>query len=353
MAAMLNKALPSHPTEGSGSGGHIHRSVSESVAYPTAVSPPTLTKTGGFSHFLRKRKQNSVDDTPPPPTPPKDSQVYPSGGISGENPLSRHSPQSSYDYSHNYEPFGRQRGNSTSAVIHITRDELDMVVIEPQRPPTALEAKWASEPAVITDPTERARLRNEAKRQKEEEERRAMEEEAERQRVIKLNKQIIMEQEVEEQRLRKAMLEQELRRANTERMKREQELKEEDELRQWESAERRRLERERRGEEARRLEELRIGEQRKSEELVRRQEEDRERRERERKARIKVIEAKIRKEKTAETMTGWLTVQNSDSLTLMWRRRFFQFVGSKICLYRSPKVRFSLKLLSHVTYFWT
>lgn len=347
MAATLDKALPSHPIEATDDVRSLHRSVSESVAY----SPPI--KTGAFSYFLRRKKQNSLDDTQqqPPPTPPKDTQVLTARPNSREQVRSpRHSPHNSYDYTQGHghaDAIGRSRGSSVSGVIHITHDELDMVVVEPQQP-NALETKWASEPFVIIDPAERARRRSEAKRLKEEEERRAVEEEAERQRIIKLNKRAIMEQEIDDQRMRKMMLEQELKRANAERLRKERELKEEEELKNWEAAERKRLDRERRTEEAKRLEELRIGEQRKSEELVRRQEEYREKKEKERKARIKVVEAKIRKERTVDMMTGWLTVQNSDSLNLVWRRRFFKFEGSRMCLYRSPKVRLGLESFRQV-----
>lgn len=341
---MLNKSLPSHPDEGLGSGGHMYRAASESVAYPTI----TPAKTAPFSHFLR-RKKPSVEDALPPPTPPKDTPTFVAQsamprrrGDPSELPYYvYHLPKDSTDYNHNPDYIQgsnvQTRSSVGSDVVHITHDDSDTVVIEPQRP-TALEAKWRAEPFAITDPAERARRRTEAKKHQEEQERRAIEEEKERQRVHKLNKQAIMEREREEEFLRKVQLDKELRDATTERGRRERALKEEEETRAWQANEKKRIDKERKAEEARKLEEWRVGEQRRSEELMRRKGEEIQRKEKERKARVKVIEAKIRKGSTTEMVTGWVTVQTSDTLTLMWRRRYFKFVGSQMFLYRTPKV---------------
>ncbi|KIM74679.1 hypothetical protein PILCRDRAFT_698858 [Piloderma croceum F 1598] len=212
-----------------------------------------------------------------------------------------------------------------------------MVVIEPQRPPTMLETKWAAEPFMITDSAERARRRSEARRQQAEEDRKAVQEEEERQRKLKLKKQAIMEQEREDDFLRKVQLDKELRDAAAERMRREREIKEEEQARAWEVAEKKRIDKERKAEEARKLEQWRVEEQKKSQELLKRQEGEIQRKEMERKARVKIIEAKIRKSSAAELMTGWVTVQTSDALILTWKRRYFKFVGSKMFLYRTPK----------------
>lgn len=351
---MLNKALPTHPSGGISSGSaHMHRSASESIAYP--APPPISSKTGSFSHFLRRKKFGGIDDsTPPPPTPPKDPQVFSPQFSPQSQPRSHHREDSSdgaylayHSHHHDYDntqvhdnihDSSRGRGNIISDVIHITREESDMVVIEPQRLPTALEAKWANEPYKIADPAERARRRIEAKRQKEEEERQAVEEEAERQRLLKLRKQATLEKEMEEECLRKAMLEKEVKEATAARMRRERQMEEEEEIRAREAAEKKRVDKERRTEEVRRLEEWRTEKQRRSEEMVRRKEEEIETQEKERKARVKMVEAKIRKDSTTEMMTGWVTVQTSDALALMWRRRFFKFVGSTMYFYPSPKV---------------
>jgi MAP7 domain-containing protein 1 len=225
-----------------------------------------------------------------------------------------------------------------SDVVHVTHDESDMVVIEPQRPPTVLEPKWAADPWAPNDPAERARRRSEARRQQEELEKKTVQEEEERQRVLKLKKQAIMEQEREDEFLRKVHLDKELREATNERVRRERAIKEEEEMKAWETAEKKRIDRERKVEEARKLEEWRVEKQRRSQEIARRKEEEIQRKERERKARVKVVEAKIRKSSTTELMAGWVTVQTSDALTLMWKRRYFKFVGTEMSLYRSPKV---------------
>jgi len=344
---MLNKSLPSHPVEGVSS---IHRSASESVANPHTMP----VKTGPFSHLLRRKKTN-VEDAIPPPTPPKDmpafaTQASPPNvpphirGDSSELPYySYHSPKNSTDYhqGHNYtQGLSRPRRSSVvSDVVHITHDESDIVVIEPQRPPTMLETKWGAEPFLITDPAERARRRSEARRHHEEQERKAVQEEEERQRKLKLQKQAIMEQEKEDEFLRKVQLDKELRDATTERLRRERAIKEEEDARALEAAEKKRVDKERRSEDARKREEWRAEEQKRSRELLRRQEEEIQRKERERKARVKVIEAKIRKSGATEMMTGWVTVQASDALTLTWKRRYFKFVGSKMSLYRTAKVQ--------------
>jgi len=224
-----------------------------------------------------------------------------------------------------------------SDVVHISHDDSDIVVIEPQRPLTALKTKWAAEPFAILDPAERAQRRSDAKRHKEEEEKRAIEEEKERQRLLKLRKQAIMEQEREEEFLRRIQLDKELRNATTERVRREKAIKEEEEMKAREANEKKRVDRERKTEEARKLEEWRTGQQRRSQEMMKQKEEEIVRKERERKARLKIVEAKIRKGSTQEMMTGWVTVQTSDALTLMWRRRFFKFEESTMSLYRTPK----------------
>jgi len=343
---MLNKSLPSHPGEAS---GHILRVVSEAVAYP----PATPAKTGPFSHFLRRIKPSVEDAAPPPPTPPKDTPIFAPQSSPPDVSHSRrdsselayyvyHSPKNSIDYkrSHDYaQGLSRPRQSSVASdIMHITHDDSDMVVIEPQRPPTALETKWAAEPFAILDPAERARRRSETKRHQEEEEKKAIEEEKERQRLLKLKKQAVMEQEREEEFLRRIQLDKDLRNATAERMRREKEIKEEEEMKAWATNEKKRMDKERKAEEARKLEAWRAGEQRRCQEMMKRKEDEIQRKERERKARLKIVEAKIWKGSSDEMMTGWVTVQTSDSLTLMWRRRFFKFIGSAMLLYRSPKV---------------
>lgn len=354
---MLNKALPSQPI---GSAGHMNRSVSESFGYS---SPTTTPKMGSFSHFLRRKKYGSVmvDSDRPPPTPPKDSQTTTSQFSSGYSPpeiysepepeplsdpeesayLAYHSPKSSHDFdqSQYHAQERRLRRKSVPDVVHITRDESDMVVIEPQRPSMTLEARWAAEPFAISDPAERARRRNEAKLLKEEAERRAVEEEAERQRLLKLKKEAMFKQEREEELQRRAMLDQQLKEATAERIRREREMEEEEQMKAWETAEKKKADKERRAEESRRLEEWRIAEERRKEEMKREREQERQRKEQERITRVKAMGAQIRKNSTAEMTTGWVTTQSSDALVLTWRRRFFSFVGTTMYFYRSPKVR--------------
>ena len=347
-----------NPSQSVSSAGQISRSVSESIGHSSLTTTPKMKS---FSLFLRRKKYSNVvvDDDIPPPIPPKDSQTTVSQfsyGYSEPEIYSEPEPLSDPDESaclayhslknsHDFDPSQhraqerRLRRTSIPDVVHITRDESDMVVIEPQRPSLTLEAKWAAEPFAILDPAERARRRNEAKMQKGEEERKAVEEEAERQRQLKLKKEALFKQEQEEELQRKAMLDKQLKEATAERIQREREMEEEEQIKAWEAVQKKKADKERRAEESRRLEEWRIAEERRKEEMIKEKEHERLRRERERMARVKAVGAQIRKNNTAEMTSGWVTTQNSDALVLIWRRRFFSFVGTTMNFYRSPKVR--------------
>ena len=316
---------------------------------------------GSFSLFLRRKKDGDVvvEDDIPPPIPPKDSQTTTSQFSTGYSPPeiysppeplsdpdesaypAYHSPKSSRDFDpgQHHAPERRILQTSVSDVIHITRDESDMVVIEHQQPSLTLKAKWAAEPFAITDPAERAKRRIEAKLQKEEEERKTVEEEAERQRQLKLKKEALFKQEQEEQLQRRAILDKQLKEAAAERVRREREMEEEEEIKAWEAIQKKKADKERRAEESRRLEEWRIAEERRKGEIIKEKEHERLRREQERMVRVKAMGAQIRKNSTAEMASGWVTTQNSDALVLTWRRRFFSFVGTTMYFYRSPKVR--------------
>ena len=316
---------------------------------------------GSFSLFLRRKKDGDVvvEDDIPPPIPPKDSQTTTSQFSTGYSPPeiysppeplsdpdesaypAYHSPKSSHDFDpgQHHAPERRIPQTSVSDVIHITRDESDMVVIEHQQPSLTLKAKWAAESFAITDPAERAKRRIEAKLQKEEEERKTVEEEAERQRQLKLKKEALFKQEQEEQLQRRAILDKQLKEAAAERVRREREMEEEEEIKAWEAIQKKKADKERRAEESRRLEEWRIAEERRKGEIIKEKEHERLRREQERMARVKAMGAQIRKNSTTEMASGWVTTQNSDALVLTWRRRFFSFVGTTMYFYRSPKVR--------------
>lgn len=345
---MFNKALPNYPPNLADHShiGHMNRSVSESVAY----SPST--KRSGFSIFRRKKGSSEGPSLAlPPPTPPKDIVYTPQpstpvryqpGSDSDNSPIyvPYHSPHNSSDHHREDEStrvLAHYRGQSTPDIIHFTHDEADLVVIEPYRSP-ALEAKWAAEPFAIADPAERARRRMEARRRKEDEDRRATEEEGERQRLLKLRKQAILDQEEEEQLLRHAQLEHEMRQATAERLRRVHAEQEEEALKALEDTERKRVAKERRADHARQLEEWRVEEQKRKENMERRKQQDILSRDHERKARIRAVEMKIRKNSTSEMVTGWLSVQVSDAPVLQWKRRFFKVSDGNLAFFRGPQV---------------
>lgn len=309
-----------------------------------------------FSQFLRrKKKPDEVLDESPPPIPPKDKDVY----FVQHSQIRNASSQALHTHATPPRDIPEKiRSSSLSEFAIINRSfSSEEVMLDhggtkrqgpvqsPSRntviPPhmTSLRGKWTPESSPSRDPAERARRRKEAERQRQIEEEIAIHEEAERQAQLKQKKREMLKQEIEEEQLRRASLERDLRRAMIERRKKEQQERDEEERKKWELEEKKRADKERRLEESRRLEEWRKEQMRLSEEAVRRAEEERKQEEEERRARIKLVEAKVRSNAKEDSLvTGWVTMQTNDSL--VWKRRFFKFIGTVVFFYRSPKVRF-------------
>jgi len=348
---VMNKALPNL---NSFIDEQVRRSVSESYPSTPPPPPPQAIKSNTlFSHFLRRKKKQDepFDNSLPPPAPPKDK-----GKFSVQQPHHHHmSTQAlvSHRSAVAQDISQRSRANSLSEFAVISRSSSpDEVIMEPSSPTAAetpapqptfghslpLRGKWTPETSLIVDPAERARRRAEAQRQREIEEEEAIQQETKRQAQLKLEKQKVLRQEMEEEEQRRASLEGELRRITAERRRKDEVEREEEERKRQELEDRKRVDRERRLEEHRRLEEWRKKQARLVNEAAQRAEEARRQEEAERKKRIQLVEAKVRSNAKAESLvTGWVTMQTSDSL--VWKRRFFKFIGSTVFFYRSPKVR--------------
>jgi MAP7 domain-containing protein 1 len=167
--------------------------------------------------------------------------------------------------------------------------------------------------------------------QKAEEERAAKEEELRQARVKWEREREVLEEEEEEER-RRAVLAEELRRATTERAKKEREMRDEEERSVREMEERKRREKERRLEDSRRSEEWRKERSRMAEETEKRKEEQRKQAEEEKRMRIELVKSRTPKE---DLTIGWVTIQTPE--TLAWRRRYYQFVDNSVSFYRSPQ----------------
>ncbi|KAJ6591725.1 hypothetical protein DFH09DRAFT_1137813 [Mycena vulgaris] len=332
---------------------------------PAAATPTSTPQKGSMFSLLRRKKKPEVEfgqvepfnvhpeeDAPPPP-PPKD-KVRRSFSYQPEAP---HKPETSRAPPPRPLPnlvTTRHRSNSDYTVVDHSSSSDELVVVSPAVPPlrspgikkrsATLPSKWNAEPV---DPAQRARRRMELQRQREIEEEQALEEEAHRQIQLKMQKQALLKEQEEEEEQRRVSLEQELKRVTAQRRQREQLEREEDERKKQQLEERKRADRERRMEEHRRLEEWRKGQAAQAEEAARRTDQVRKREEAERAKKIQLAGAKVKSARTdADLVTGWVTMQTGDSL--VWRRRYFKFVGTTVFFYRSPKEKDANQVLDEV-----
>jgi hypothetical protein len=203
-------------------------------------------------------------------------------------------------------------------------------------PPTYLSLRG---PPNFGDPRERSEQREAARRAAEEEERAVQHEEAARQARIKAQRAAEAQRAQEEEMERRAQLEHDLARKAAARAAKEDAEREEEERRVQEREERRRRSAEKRAEDTRRVEGWMREEQRKREEIVR-AEEELKRRAIERREAAREAAAKRRRESRLDSdsvlLSGWVTVQNSDSVA--WRRRYFQLTDALMRLYHREAV---------------
>ncbi|KAG6850550.1 hypothetical protein H0H93_011749 [Arthromyces matolae] len=360
----------------------VRRAVSESQppSQPLSVPPPMGKSASMFSSLIRRKKrQDSIEDADglayddnrnsdeaPPPAPPKDKGKYTAaqqpedrvviaplrGPSAGNHSVPYEVPQRSRTGTGNLSEFAvlshasssNIHGNgqsdefwhqqNKSSYFHSTQTpSYAPPVVHTMSLPTVLRGKWASEPL---DASERLRRRQEEvmRRRKEEEDARKDEARMKEQRRLRKEKELRELEEAEAR--RRESIEEEVRILTAERRKKEQMEKEEEERKVREIEERRRMDRERRMEEHRRLDDWRREQERISEESSRRAEEVKRREEIERTKKIQVAEAKVKKNHNVDTLvSGWVSVQTNDSL--LWKRRFYKFIGTAAYFYRNPK----------------
>ncbi|KAJ6518647.1 hypothetical protein C8R45DRAFT_948817 [Mycena sanguinolenta] len=345
---------------------------------PSTSSPSPTSKGSGsmFSSLLRRKKKPEFDkdigigpiepfslyledvpDTPPSPPPkppPKDKEGRRSFSVSYQHQRTEESPRIASQPPAPRPPpqiaTTRHRSNSDYSVVN-HRDSSssdDVVVVKPESPvprprspgmmkrSVTMPSKWNNE--LVGDPAERARRRELLKRERELEERKALEEEAQRQRRLQQRKEAVLKEQEEEEQRRRMSIENELKRATEQRRRREELERREEEQKQRELEQKKHAERERKMEEHRRLEEWRKEQAAQVEKMAQVEDQTRRREEEERRKKIQLVSSKIKSTKAdTDLVTGWVTMQTGDSL--MWRRRYFKFIGSTVFFYRSQKER--------------
>lgn len=295
-----------------------------------------------FSNFIRRKKKGSSfdesDESAPPPTPPKDK-----GKFNVNQPPYQHMSSAAlggygtYAYPPPQAVPQRSRTGSLSEFAVISHDDVGEDPWRRHQPfvqSLPLSGKWAPD---VLDPTEKALRRQEELRRRKEEEQEALREEQKQREERKRRKEQQLREEMEEEAQRRVSLDDEMRRIAVERRKKEQREREEEERKQQEIEARRKVDRERRMEEHKKLEGWRKEQARMAEEVARRTEEARRREEVERTKKIQMAEAKVKRNHNVDALvTGWVTIQSND--TLLWKRRFYKFMGTTAYFYRSPNV---------------
>ncbi|PBK80445.1 hypothetical protein ARMGADRAFT_1056186 [Armillaria gallica] len=323
----------------------MRRSFTESYA-PHAAVPvqKTASMFSGLSLLKRKGRKgsHSIDeDLPPPPTPPKDKPAPP-------NYRFHPPPMNSYSLGvasrSRMDMPERRRSVSEFAIIShhdhsfSESDESSVLVERPPSPivQVPLAGKWnPAETTVIADPAERARRRQVARRQRELEEAEVARQEEERQAEIQRMKEEQRRVEEQEERERRERIERDMRMSTLARRRKKEAEERAEEEKKRELAEKRIREREKRFEEHRRLEQWRTEQARIKEEELRREEAERNMERAERNKRIEQMAARVKRDKSETMLAGWATVQINDSL--VWRRRYYKFIGDTMFFYRSPK----------------
>ncbi|RXW23980.1 hypothetical protein EST38_g1891 [Candolleomyces aberdarensis] len=318
---------------------------------PVPLLPSNHKSSGMLGGFLRRKKRdNSFDNDLPPPIPPKDDSIF-----LYKPPVPRESPPrylASLPNAKRPSPTGSfsewgvvSRLNGREVVV-LPMDE------EPPLPPTPpppqipkrvevkslpLKGKWARNPSIPSDPKERQRARQEARKQRELEERQAQEDERKRQEEIRRRKAEEKRRDEEEEIERRLRLEEELRQIAAERERKRRWEEEEEERKRRELEDKKRWEREKRLEEHKKLEQWRKQREKSQAEEARRSEEMRRREEDERRRKIQQAEKLVVQTKSVEPSitSGWVTIQFPDSL--FWKRRYYRFVGRELHLHRSEK----------------
>ncbi len=278
----------------------------------------------------------------PPPTPPKDSKFLLN--------LSTAIPNKHHPY---YRPASDESGGSRSDLAYLSDRINEKGEDERRFSPVSLvssdgavrrrsDPKHANLPPTppvrMLTPEEKAQLRMEAQRRREQEERRSLDEEEAWQARIKREKAKIFRQADMEESRRLLRIAEEKRLAAAEKARREVEAQEEEERRVRDLELRKQAAIERRAENAHRVEEELRQAARRAEELAKKQEEERRRSEENRRVKLKDIQEKFKAKSASDTVliSGNVTIQTSMSVS--WKRRFFEFSGDALLFYRDSQV---------------
>lgn len=328
--------------------GQIRRSFTETYAPSFSPPPPPAPVAKSVSMFssLLRRKNKDVYSSPPappvkqdafsqpPPPPPKDNLRVTSSR--SDTPLTKSIPKTI--------PLHNSDLMSDFAVISHSFSSDEFVMEPPLKVPDGgpsrfimpVEKKWIPEATFIPDPTERARRRQLIQEQRQKEEEEAIRAEDERLERLRLEKEEMLRQEQEDEEKRRASLEEELQRARSERRMKEEQERAEDKRKREEIESRKRADRQRRQEEHKKLEEWRQKQAKLALESESREVDARKQEEAERKEKILRSVAQVKKDvHNGEIITGWATLQTSDSL--VWKRRYFKLIGFALFFYRSEK----------------
>jgi MAP7 domain-containing protein 1 len=145
-----------------------------------------------------------------------------------------------------------------------------------------------------------------------------------------------LRREAEEAESRKVEMEALVKQAMAERKRKEMEEQEAEIRKSAELEEKKRVEKEKRMEQSRRSEDRRKERSKLAEELVNKEKHARHQADEERRMRIKLARASVTgKMEGGETVAGWVTLQTNEFP--IWRRRYFEFIGSTWMFYRSAQ----------------
>ena len=307
----------------------VRRTSSEDPVYIEKRLHISFPRSKFISKILRRNNMFHVSSPAdvPPDTPPKDR-------LDTSHALPDLKPGLTFQrLAHPVEWEGGDKEPSITEAAHSHgSDEARDTSSHPHILHIPLRGKWAG--AMTFDPEERARIRLQAQLDRQREEEEVVEEERRRQAEIQRRKQEIIEKELEDDARRKAALEEDLKRAAAERLRRGYIEKAEEERSRRFLELKKRVEKERRLEEYHKMEQWRKEQlwlqdktRRESEEIKLRSSEDR-------RQRIIQIQAQLRRH--ASRNHGWVTIQTNESV--VWKRRFFKLGDGKLYLYRDAVV---------------
>ncbi|KAH8116314.1 hypothetical protein DFH11DRAFT_1579887 [Phellopilus nigrolimitatus] len=341
-AVQRSASMPSEPRSSADSGSGYGSPQSPRVRGTASDSQGrrSPTPTGLYAHM--PSIPSEFDESQfAPPTPPKDPVRSASAFVKSASmsPLGHTGYRSASEIGWD-QPSSRARAYSKPELAYMS--DGDEVVISPgslNRRRGQMDFAHPNRESRVLSPAEKARIRLEMQKQRDAEEQRALQEEALRQERLKREKEETLRQAQEEDERRLAKLEDEKRRALIERARREREAQLEEERRLREMELRKLQAKERRMEQTRRFEEERREIERRASDAARKREEELRLTDQMRRQRMKDIQKKFagRSGTDSVLLTGSVTVQASMSIS--WKRRFFELTEKALTLYRDYQDR--------------